>query len=173
MARFSIVLVGLLLILTPVLSTEEKNQVGQPAPEITGKDLNTDKVIRLSDFKGKIVVLEFWGQWCHVCREMIPHNKELIQRMQGKPFVFLGVNTDKKREKAIESLKSNGLTSMPCWWRKEVKQDASAFDVNGFPSYFVIDQKGIIRALVHGSPTKLDESVNALLGKTPGKKKKN
>jgi thiol-disulfide isomerase/thioredoxin len=173
MARFGIVLVGLLLILTPVLSTEEKKQVGQPAPEITGKDLNTDKVFRLSDFKGKVVVLEFWGEWCHVCKKMIPYNKELIQRMQGKPFVFVGVNTDKKRDKAVESLKSHGLTTMPCWWRKEVKQDVSAYEVRAFPTYIIIDQKAIVRNIIAGGASKkIDEAVNALVEKHVGKKKK-
>jgi thiol-disulfide isomerase/thioredoxin len=50
------------------------------------------KPLKLRDFLGKVVVVDFWFIGCPPCRAMIPHHRELVKRMQGRPFVLLGVN---------------------------------------------------------------------------------
>ena len=72
--------------------------VGKPAPEIVGKGVD-GKPIRLSDYRGKVVVLSFWATWCSPCMSMVPHEQELVERMKGKPFVFLGISGDEDRER--------------------------------------------------------------------------
>src|SRR5690349_12343493 len=100
MSRIALVLVSLLVLLVASGPARSDPKVGTPAPEINGKELSTDQPMRLSDFKGKVVVLEFWADWCPHCKNMLPYDKTLIKRMQGKPFVLLGVNFDKKRGNA-------------------------------------------------------------------------
>jgi AhpC/TSA family len=73
--------------------------VGKRAPEIEGQDLDGKK-LKLSNFKGKVVVLVSWATWCAPCMAMVPHERELVKRLDGKPFALLGVNCDGDREKA-------------------------------------------------------------------------
>ena len=67
--------------------------VGKMAPEIKGVDVH-GKPLMLSDYRGKVVALVFWGTWCGPCMREIPREKALVERMKGRPFAMLGVNTD-------------------------------------------------------------------------------
>ena len=67
------------------------------------------KELRLAHYRGKVVLLDFWGDWCIWCMRMVPHEKDLVKRMEGKPFALVGVNSD-PRERAKESVKKNGIS---------------------------------------------------------------
>ena len=66
-------------------------RVGMPAPEIDGEDFDGMRV-KLSDYRGKVVVVVFWASWCPPCCAMIPHERELVERNRDKPFAMLSVN---------------------------------------------------------------------------------
>ncbi len=70
--------------------------VGRPAPDVEGEDVD-GKRFRLSDYRGKVVVLTFSGNWCGPCRAMYPHERNLVERMKGRPFELLSVNTDEDK----------------------------------------------------------------------------
>jgi thiol-disulfide isomerase/thioredoxin len=70
-------------------------QVGMTVPEIEGEDLDGIP-FKLSDYRGKVVMLDFWGHWCPPCRAMYGHEQELTQDLSDQPFVLLGVNSDSK-----------------------------------------------------------------------------
>src|ERR1700722_4662612 len=84
--------------------------VGQLAPEIDGEDLD-GKNFKLSEYKGKVVLLDFWGMWCPPCRAFLPHGKQIVQQYKGRPFVALGVNTDDD----LELPKKSKDLAMRCW----------------------------------------------------------
>ena len=67
--------------------------IGKPAPEIDGVDL-AGKPLKLIDHVGKVVVLVFWGSWCGPCMSEVPHQRELVERLQGQPFALLGVDCE-------------------------------------------------------------------------------
>ena len=71
---------------------------GKSAPAATSKDLD-DKAVSLADHKGKVVVLDFWATWCPPCRGMIPHEREMVKKNAGKPFVFVSVSADDEAKK--------------------------------------------------------------------------
>src|SRR5579872_1099018 len=73
--------------------------VGNSALEIEGEDLD-GKPLKLSEQRGKVVVLNFWFSTCNPCRVLIPHERELVERLKDKPFVLLGINSDEDRDKA-------------------------------------------------------------------------
>ena len=73
--------------------------VGRPAPEIDGTDMD-GKPLRLSDYKGKVVVLVFWGTWCGPCMAMVPRERDLVARLKDQPFALLGVDCKDDRETA-------------------------------------------------------------------------
>src|SRR4051794_41035020 len=72
-----------------------------PAPDTAGKD-SEQRELRLSDYKGKVVLVDFWATWCPPCRELIPNEKELFSAYKDKPFVLLGVSGDDSDERLRE-----------------------------------------------------------------------
>jgi thiol-disulfide isomerase/thioredoxin len=66
--------------------------IGQPAPEIEAKDLNTGRPVKLADFKGKVVVLDFWGYWCGPCIGSMPGLMKVHDQFKDRPMVFLAVH---------------------------------------------------------------------------------
>ncbi|APW61104.1 TlpA family protein disulfide reductase [Paludisphaera borealis] len=119
---------------------------GRQALEINGEDV-AGKPMSLSQFRGKVVVLSFWGFGCLPCRAMFPHEKAMVKRMEGRPFVLLGVDADLDRAKTLERLAKEGIT-WRSWWdggEKTVGPIADAWQIRCWPSVFVIDHKGVIR----------------------------
>jgi len=74
-------------------------QAGGPAPDFTKPDVN-GKAVSLSQFRGKYVLLDFWGSWCGPCRAANPHLKELYATYKDKGFEILGVSSEKVSSQA-------------------------------------------------------------------------
>ena len=93
---------------------------------------------------------------------MYPHERSLVQRMQGKPFVLLGINSDPKDRlrKVIEKEKM----TWPSWWDggNQSGPIASKWNVHGWPTVYVLDQNGVIR-FRNVREKDLDEAVEKLL----------
>jgi peroxiredoxin len=136
---------------------------GKAAPDIAGADINGN-TFKLSDYRGKVVVLSFSGSWCAPCRAQYPHHRELVSRLKERPFALLSVNTDEKEtlRKAIGS----GEITWKCWWDGGMLGPiCKAWNVYGFPTFFVIDASGVIRRRNVKGAT-LDEVVDGLLAET-------
>ena len=137
--------------------------IGKEAPAIEGQDLE-GKPLRLRDYRGQVVVLDFWShELCGACRQMYPHQRELVKRLTGKPFLMLGINNDSDRAKARAAMVREGLT-WKAWWDpgEPFGPISERWNVQSWPTVYVIDHKGIIRFKnVHGHD--LDEAVDQLL----------
>lgn len=117
---------------------------GKPAPDVEGVDADGAK-FRLSDYRGKVIVLRFWGDWCPFCRAMFPQERELVKNLRDKPFVLLGVNSD-SRKRLKQSQKRNNLVWRSFWDGGSTEGPISqAFQVVDWPTIYVIDHKGRIR----------------------------
>jgi thiol-disulfide isomerase/thioredoxin len=138
-------------------------QVGKVAPEITGEDLD-GKPLKLSDYRGNVVVVCFWATWCGPCMAMVPHERELVERLKGKSFALLGVNSDEAndREKAKKATREKHMT-WSSWWDGGLRGAIqTAYDVDHWPTVYVLDSKGVIRYFdVQGKD--LDHAVETLL----------
>jgi thiol-disulfide isomerase/thioredoxin len=137
-------------------------RIGQVAPEIEGEDLNGAR-FKLSDYRGKVVLLVFWASWCAPCMESIPREKALVE-FKGRPFVLIGVNGDYSMAKAAKAVAAEQI-SWRSFWNGEKGPGgpvAMTWNVRGWPSMFVLDQQGIIR-LKDGRDleTRLEELVSA------------
>jgi len=117
--------------------------VGAPMPELQSEDLKGNKV-KLSDLKGKVVVLDIWATWCPPCRAMIPHERDLVKRFKDKPFVLVSISFDAKKETLTEFLEKE---SMPWthWWNGTPGSIGKELNIKSFPTIFVLDGKGVIR----------------------------
>jgi len=124
----------------------EHLQVGKPAPDIVGKDLDGVE-FRLSDYRGKVVLLDFWGHWCGPCRAMYSHEQEVTRKLADLPFVLIGVNSDRNLETARGAVSSEGLSWRHFWnGPKGTKGPiANQWNVEAWPSIYLIDADGVIR----------------------------
>jgi thiol-disulfide isomerase/thioredoxin len=137
--------------------------VGKEAPEIEGKDLD-DRQMKLSDYRGKVVVLVFWGTWCGPCMAMVPDERKLVEHMAGKPFSLIGINADEDMAKVRAAVAKEKIT-----WASFRDGDpgpiAKAWNVHGWPVVYVLDRKGVIRYRnVRGQD--LADAVDKLLGQS-------
>jgi peroxiredoxin len=131
---------------------------GSTAPDFTLKDLG-GKDVRLSDLRGKIVVLNFWATWCPPCREEIPSMMRLNQAMTGKQFQMLAVSQDEGGKEAIETYFSKSSNNLPALIDNDQKI-GKRYGLTGVPETFIIDKKGVILKKVVGA---LDWSQPAIL----------
>jgi peroxiredoxin len=139
--------------------------VGKPAPEIEGADLD-GQTRKLSGFRGKIVVLIFWASWCGPCLDEIPHERDLAERFKDRPFAILGINCDQDLAAARKTIETEKV-AWPNW--SDPFTDAGPgpiserFHIHGFPSTFVLDGTGTIRAK-NARGEALHKQVESLLG---------
>jgi len=110
-------------------------------PDIEGKNVS------LSDFNGKIVLLEFWGSWCGPCREGNPELVRIYNEFKNKGFDILGVASDHDKEFWIQSVKNDSLTWQNVSDLKGDKNKAALiYGISYYPSSFLIDRNGLIVA---------------------------
>jgi peroxiredoxin len=120
--------------------------IGQPAPEIALADPK-GKIITLSSFKGKYVLVDFWASWCGPCRGENPNVVEAYEKFKKKNFTVLGVSLDESKEDWEDAIKADNLN----WqhisdlkkWESTV---VSTYKIEGIPYNVLVDPNGIVIA---------------------------
>ena len=141
--------------------------VGKTAPDIEGEDTD-GKRLKLSDYRGKVVVLVFWGTWCPHCRGMYPQERALVKRFEGQPFALVGVNSDDDREKLKPVLAKERITWRSFWdGGNSDGPIATRWNIQGWPAVYVLDANGVIR-FKHVRDEMLDLAVNELMKEAKG-----
>jgi len=132
--------------------------VGETAPEFTLKDLD-GKSVSLSDYRGEVVIIDFWASWCAPCRSSMPGLKELQKAYQDQGVVMIGVSLDRTEGDAANYLKDNGYDNVIGLWESisASQKVARLYGVSGIPHTLVLDRYGIIRFVDH--PLRLTSAV--------------
>ena len=117
------------------------------APDFTLKSAS-GKNIRLSELKGRIVMLNFWATWCGPCAEEIPHLNELHDSLDPYDFELLGINIDEDQSKAIHLAKKLEV-NFPVLFDED-KNVSRSFDIKAMPTTIIIDRAGKIRHVNKG-----------------------
>ncbi|MBA4191217.1 MAG: hypothetical protein C0467_24820 [Planctomycetaceae bacterium] len=138
--------------------------IGKPAPEVESVTLEGKKV-KLSDYKGKVVLLDIWATWCGPCRAMIPHERDLVKGLKDKPFVLISASADDKKETLEKFLEKEPMPWVHWWDSGSESPILKAYRVRAFPSLFLIDHNGVVREKWVGNPgnEKIDKAVEDLV----------
>ena len=139
-------------------------RIGHEAPDIAGSDLAAVS-FKLSDYRGKVVLLVFWASWCGPCMGAVPHEKELVEHFKGRPFILIGVNSDETKEAANKSVEKHSIPWRSFWDGGKGPRGpiATGWNVNGWPTIYAIDAKGVIREkYLHKN--RLDDALEKLVG---------
>lgn len=125
--------------------------VGNMAPDFTG-DTTDGGEIRLSDYRGQVVLLEFWGAWCRYCRTSMYHLDNLVTLYADQGLVAIVVSTDDVKQDAIDFLATEGFTQFVSVWEPGGKNGNPIdlmYEVTLYPTLFVLDRQGVIRWVGH------------------------
>ena len=141
------VLVGFTLL--PRLAQTRSGLVGKPAPEFALEQIDHpgDRV-RLSDLKGKAVVLSFWASWCHACQLEAPAIDRLAKRMHDRNVAVIGVNTSDQLTRAVDAVRKRN--SSYTYVFDDGSEVAERYGVESLPTLVIIDKNGTVTAVRTG-----------------------
>lgn len=148
-------------------TAQERSASGLPmAPRLTGKDLRGEYVA-LSDFRGKVVLLNVWATWCGPCRQELPALRDLQRARGGEDFTVLGVSVDRPSDfPKVQSMAQRYQLDYPIVL-DPAQGAVEDFDVHGYPTTFLIGRDGAIRwrrnGLVHPDDPELERQIEAAL----------
>jgi S1-C subfamily serine protease/peroxiredoxin len=143
-------------------------RIGQPAAEISGVDTD-GKTFKLSEYKGKVVLLDFFADWCPYCRKMYPAERKLVEDLKDRKFALLGVNSD--NQKVLTQLVERKAVTWRTWADGEQGPITTGWRIDSFPNLFLVDHNGIVRRHYQGVPAEeeLSQAVDQLLNEAEAK----
>ncbi len=135
---------------------------GDAAPDFTLESISGNKV-RLSELRGKVVLVNFWASWCPPCREEIPSLFSLNAALTGKNFRMLAVAIDEGGRETIENFFRKTGVSLPALFDPGGLA-GKRYGITGVPETFIIDKRGVIRKKVVGPIDWADPEMIRYLG---------
>jgi cytochrome c biogenesis protein CcmG, thiol:disulfide interchange protein DsbE len=118
------------------------------------------EVVSSKDFKGKVLVVDFWATWCLSCKKVIPVLNELQSKYDDKSFAAIGINTDKKRRNKIIGYMIKNNIEYPTLLAGKNSRIAEELEVFSYPSVYVFNKTGELVLKVEGFE---DDDKKALL----------
>ncbi|MFD1444807.1 thiol-disulfide oxidoreductase ResA [Thermoactinomyces vulgaris] len=148
-----VVLIGYALYQAVTQDSKSRLQEGEPAPNFTLATLD-GKTVQLSDYRGKAVLLNFWGTWCEPCRTEMPALQNAYDQYKDQGFEVLAVNIA-ETDVAVSSFVEQYQLNFPVLLDRN-REVTELYGIVPIPSSFFIDKEGKIRKIVEG-PLNLDQ----------------
>ena len=133
---------GLMLALFAATSLASSGLEGQKAPDFALKS-STGENLRLSEYRGDVVMINFWATWCGPCRQEMPLLDELYQRYERVGFNLLGVNIDDDSRRAMQMIEELGVDFPVLFDAK--KEVSRLYEVEAMPVTVLVDREGNVR----------------------------
>ena len=146
---------------------EHSKLLGKPAPKFEITQWLGNRGVRPGDMKGKIVVVDYWATWCGPCIAAIPHNNEVAKEYADKGVLVIGACGGGGEERMGEVAKEHGI-EYPTG--RVSPASTKAWGVRWWPTYAVVDRKGILRA-IGIQPSYVEKVVDALIEEQPAESK--
>lgn len=126
------------------LSKAEQSVVGGVAPDVIGTDVE-GKEMKISDFRGKYVLVDFWSSGCTWCRKETPNIKKTYDDFKDKNFTVLAASLDVRKEDWVKAMEEDGLAwpSMMLL-REEIKKMTDSYNILGIPFIILLSPEGVI-----------------------------
>jgi peroxiredoxin len=132
------------------------------------KKSTTGETVKLSNLRGKVVLVDFWASWCEPCKKELPILGKMASRLKAKGIEIVTINIDDKKANAEDFLRSKGiagLTVVPDLDKSIVGQ----YEPPKMPSSFVIDKSGVVRTVNagfdDGDERKIEQQLSSLAAK--------
>jgi len=138
---------GAMFALFAATSLASSGLEGAVAPDFALKS-STGENLRLSEYRGDVVMVNFWATWCGPCRQEMPLLDELYSRYQRVGFSLLGVNIDDEPARAMDMVRELGV-SFPVLF-DSTKKVSKLYEVSAMPVTVIIDREGNVRYVHHG-----------------------
>jgi thiol-disulfide isomerase/thioredoxin len=149
MKSFLFLLAGIFLItLTACQSDKSTPQPTKQAPDFSLTSLS-GQTVRLSEMRGKVVLLNFWATWCPPCREEVPSLARLANAMSNSEFQMITVAIDKEGRKAVDEFFRHAGVQLPTLI-DSTGVVGKSYGITGVPETFIIDKQGLINKKVIG-----------------------
>jgi len=125
-------------------------KVGQKAHDFNLETLSSTsrRAVSLEQYRGSVVMLDFWATWCEPCRDELPQLDRLQKKYAKEKFVVIAISVDNEAATAREFLQKYNLNLLAAWDRN--KSVVSAYDVQRMPSCYLIDAAGKVRFVHYG-----------------------
>lgn len=142
-AQFPAALIAcvLLIALSGCYTGSRPPRIGSNAPDFTVQD--SDRTVVLDQFRGQVVVLNFWATWCPPCVEEMPSLVEMQRRMKAKGITVVAVSIDVDENAYRQFLKQHGVDLLTV--RDPAQKTPTLYGTHGWPETFIIDRKGVMR----------------------------
>ena len=137
------------------------SRVGLPAQEFTVQD--SDRTVSLNQFRGQVVVLNFWATWCPPCVAELPSMMDMQDRLRSRGVTVLGVSIDVDNDAYHRFLKLRSVNFLTV--RDPGQKVAGMYGTSVWPETYVIDREGILRRKFIGPVTWDSPEVMQFLGK--------
>ncbi len=141
------ILLGALLSVFAVGSLAASDLTGQAAPDFVLKS-STGENLRLSEYRGDVVMINFWATWCGPCRQEMPLLDDLYARYGRVGFSLLGVNIDDDARRAMQMIDELGV-NFPVLF-DDTKEVSRLYQVEAMPVTVLVDRSGTVRHVHHG-----------------------
>lgn len=143
--------------------------IGKTLPELSGKDFD-GVPMKLSDYRGRVVMLSYWAYWCQSCVQLLPHERSLVREYEQAPFTLIGINGDPDLEEARNRNIQDEITWRSFWdgGREGNILKSDEWAIPNWPTVLLLDHQGKIRFRWVGTkpdPDALDEAIAALVTK--------
>jgi cytochrome c biogenesis protein CcmG/thiol:disulfide interchange protein DsbE len=156
-----VTLLAILLALSGCYGGSRPPRIGTAAPEFTVKD--SDRTVTLSQFKGQILVLNFWATYCAPCVEELPSLVQMQQRMKSKGVTVLAVSIDVDESMYRRFLRDHGVSLLSV--RDPDQKSNSLYGTVKIPETYIIDRNGVVRRKFIGPVDWTEPEVVDFIGK--------
>ena len=151
----------LLLALSGCYSGTRPPRIGANAPDFSVTD--SDHTVQLNQFKGQVVLLNFWATWCPPCVEEMPSLVQMQNRMKGKGITVVAVSIDVDDKAYHQFVKEHGVNLLTV--RDPDQKTPNLYGTHGWPETYVIDRNGVIRRKFIGAVDWTAPDIADFLGK--------
>ena len=139
--------------------------LNNPAPALVGESVNGKGKVSLDQWKGKVVLVDFWATWCEPCKKSFPKYQELYVKYKASGLEILAVSVDEDKKEIPDFVKTHGAKFPVAW--DEGKKIANCYSPPNMPSAFIIDKNGVVKHVHNGfhdgEEVQMEKEIKALL----------